>query len=649
MSQTKTKRIRWTKAERIAWRPPERICPSEWAERYRVLPDDQSKRAGPWRHVNAPYLTGLMDVCAADGVVEVNIMKASQAGVSEAVRNVMGYWMTCVPAPIGLTLPSKDTGASIITDRIIPMLHATSCLRELVTNRNKDLRKTGIKLRNNVRLRLMWSGSASSLASHPIRFAVCDEVDKFDSWAGKEADPVSLVKARLRTYEDQAKQINISSPTTRAGRISQLYEESTVKLHYAIRCPHCNALQRPVFDRVRWPKLDREKSARTRAHLIESQRMAYYLCDGCDQKITEDDKAWASVNGAWRDDDGNVVNMRGPFPRETKIGLHLPAFACQWCSWSKIAADFIRAEGDPSALFVWRTNTLGEPMEDQLEKPQMTRFMGMFKGPDEGIAPQWASVLIGTIDTQHDHFWGVVRAWGGGLNSQLVWQGRLNSFDELDTVFLRREWPIAGLDGRTHRCDWVGIDSGGTKLPTDVVSRTMEVYQWVYERMNYFNVHALKGATRARGAGVYAWKTKAVIDAGPMRGQQLLLTMLDTQHWQDVLHKLYNSGKWRLNGKVDQIYAEHMSNMHKTSQHDRRGVIEMWRPISTGVRVDLRDCEVYQVAAAYDCTIHLQPEVAIEDEKTYAVVPSSVVPPVQPKQPDRRFSGGSGWAVTRFK
>jgi len=57
----------FTTQEREAWYVPPPMKPSEWAEKYRVLPKDQSAHPGPWRNERAPYLRGLMDLCAAPG------------------------------------------------------------------------------------------------------------------------------------------------------------------------------------------------------------------------------------------------------------------------------------------------------------------------------------------------------------------------------------------------------------------------------------------------------------------------------------------------------------------------------------------------------------------------------------------------------
>jgi phage terminase large subunit GpA-like protein len=100
----------WLPSERAAWWPAERLSPSTRAEQHRVLSRTQSARLGRWSNAQAPYLTGLMDLCARRDIEEITIVKAAQIGVSEAIRNVIGYYAHQEPDPILLVLPDERTG-----------------------------------------------------------------------------------------------------------------------------------------------------------------------------------------------------------------------------------------------------------------------------------------------------------------------------------------------------------------------------------------------------------------------------------------------------------------------------------------------------------------------------------------------------------
>ena len=163
----------WNEREREAWRIPKPIRPSEWAEKYRYL--FKSSIPGPYRNANAPYLRGIMDISSRPGCVQVNIMKAAQIGVSEAGRNLLGYWAHMDPDPVGLTLPDRIKGRKIIKSDILPLFKQTPVLRKRLDSEARDALIETISLNNGFQLDLMWSGSATSTASNPERRIINDE------------------------------------------------------------------------------------------------------------------------------------------------------------------------------------------------------------------------------------------------------------------------------------------------------------------------------------------------------------------------------------------------------------------------------------------------------------------------------------------
>ncbi len=107
----------FSQRESDALRIPEDMLPSEWAERYRILQEDEAALAGPWSNANAPYLVGIMDMSIKQGVRYVSLKKGVQGGISDAIRNVMGYWAMMDPSPVGLVLPNKEKGEQIVRNK----------------------------------------------------------------------------------------------------------------------------------------------------------------------------------------------------------------------------------------------------------------------------------------------------------------------------------------------------------------------------------------------------------------------------------------------------------------------------------------------------------------------------------------------------
>ena len=628
--------MRWSEEVKNIFRPRERLRPSQWATRHRRLPQGQSAEVGPWRNEKAPYLVGMMDVCAIPGVVQVNICKAAQVGGSEALRNVLGYWADYEPDPVGLTLPDEKKGKKIFINRVLPLFRETPVLQKLMTRRAADSQSELLRLRNGFLLHLMWSGSASALASDPMRRVLNDEVDKFIEWTGREADPVSLTWKRLRTYGNRKLQVNNSTPTTRFGKIWPLFENSTYLFFYFVPCPRCGLFQRLAFSQLKWEHPEEVRSKKALAELLEDgEADLWYECKGCGGRIEEGQKVELVRAGRWSSgrfeeltEDGRIVDLATvrQFPAGTRIGMQLSSLYCLWEGWRAAAAEFLRAEGDLAATFDFRTGTLGEPFEQQVERAAAGLFSEKCRRAElpEGIVPDWAVKLLATIDTQHDHFYLVLRAWGPMMRSQRVWHGRVERFAELDKLLFHTVWPFAG--GRTGerageraglQPELVLIDSGGTRLGGEAASRTMEVYAWAWGHRAV--VKPIKGASRSR-PGLFYWPGKGQIDVRGKHKRDINIWFLDTHHYNDRLAELLERQEtaadsqtgeersfeaWQLNQRDDEVYNEHLSSLHKIVVRKGSQVAQEWHPVTAGARHDYRDCEVYQIAAAYMALVHL--------------------------------------------
>ena len=89
---------------------------SEWADSHRLLPETSAARGGRWRTATTPYLAGVMDSVHEPGVRTIAVMKAAQVGVSEALNNVVGYFIASDPSS------SRDVGKRISSARSFVIL-----------------------------------------------------------------------------------------------------------------------------------------------------------------------------------------------------------------------------------------------------------------------------------------------------------------------------------------------------------------------------------------------------------------------------------------------------------------------------------------------------------------------------------------------
>ena len=329
----------WNDAELAAWAIPEQMKPSAWVAKFRYLPRNQSKRGGSiYSHEHAPYMRDLLDLSHARGVEQMNVMKFAQGGISEGlIRNDIAYCAANDPDPMGLTLPDRDKGRKIVANRVAPMFSDSPELAKLTSEHLWDIQNEQIKLRNGFILHLMWSGSASSMASDPICRVWNDEVDKHKAWVGRDASASASTWARILTYEERKFQGNVSTPTVRDGEIYRLWEASTVHLYYFVPCPKCGTFQRLLFPQLRYdsPKRRGKKPLSPRAlgsWLQKTGHSVWYECEHCGEKIHENEKAEMVRAGHWATEDGSIADAAAvsEWPRGTRIGIQISALYCLW-------------------------------------------------------------------------------------------------------------------------------------------------------------------------------------------------------------------------------------------------------------------------------------------------------------------------------
>src|SRR5664280_2857410 len=88
--------------------PPPTLTVSEWADRERRLSPEASAEPGQWETSRAEYLRGVMDSLSDPTVTLVVVAKGSQIGYTEALNNVLGFYIDQDPAPVLVIQPTVE-------------------------------------------------------------------------------------------------------------------------------------------------------------------------------------------------------------------------------------------------------------------------------------------------------------------------------------------------------------------------------------------------------------------------------------------------------------------------------------------------------------------------------------------------------------
>lgn len=623
----------WTAAERRAWKPPDRLGVVAWAERYRVLGPDQTAAPGPMRFDRAPHTRGiatLLECARRLGIEAAWVQKSGQVAASETVRSFIGWLADQRPSPVMLILPSEQKGREVIAHRLVPMFESCEPLRALHTDDARDISKSLISLTNGFALYLAWSGSPTSLASHPIGVIFADECDKFDASVSREADPLSLAMHRLKTYAGEQLFVGLSTPTVDDGPIVENRKACPVQLEYFCPCPHCGEYQTIDWGRMKIPEAQPGETKTAHANRVAVEQVITLECRGCAKPIHDGAErramqaagVWATVQAVdqrdfpqWAAEARTTGIVFHSWPRGRKVGLQIGDQSVLWVDWWRLAEEWIRSDGNPEARQDFYNSRLGLPNRVAVKTQAPERFAEKSKGAKllDGWVPEWATSLLATADTQSDHFYYVIRAWGPRLRSARVAHGVAADFEELRRLTLDSVFDVLGNGGGHMQPEILGIDVGGT--------RTQDVYQFALEDPR---VMCMRGANRRIERGIATSRANYRPPAGTTdfaNLPDLWVTDIDTNKYKDrlasmiagktqtlVRGEVVEEEQWALNQLDDDEYNRQMASEHRVKVRVNGRMVDVWQPVADGAANHYWDCEVYEVALTDVVRIGEQPE-----------------------------------------
>lgn len=567
---------------RDLWRPAREITVDRWAEERIVLPTGAAP--GPISFDVNPYLREPLRCLTRDDVAELVLCFSTQVGKSTFLHVALLHSIAEKKQPALLVLPTIDDAREVSVEQLQPIVRESPELARLWTGRKADLKAETIRLRG-VPLKFVGSNSPAALARKAIGTLAFDETDKYPSWSGREADPISLGTERTRTYVGDSKILKVSTVTTDRGYIWGEWESSEQRL-FEVPCPHCSGRQvlvlgdrHPGTGGIKWPK-------GARGPEIGRGLLAWYECEHCHERIDDVAKPAMLAGGRWTNPEASG-----------KVGFRLSCLYSPWLTWSDIASKFLEAQGNQGKLMNFRNSWLAEVWEDRYDELRAEHLRRRVQPYPLGEVPEEAHVLTAAVDVQADHFWFLIRAWGQNGRSWLVRLGQVPTWELLSTRLFRTVYRFRD-SGHKAKIAMVMIDSGWGE-------RTDEVYRYC----ELTGCQAVKGyAERPK-----PWQiSRGLIGPKPrgkrrreVHGRKVSLVTIDTSYYKTMLHRLTRTTdgdpeNWNLPTGLPEEYFRHMTAEQRVRSVDKRtGRVKLeWKVLHEGARNDYFDCEVYNLCAA---------------------------------------------------
>lgn len=549
-----------------ALRPLPDLTVSEWADKYRILPPEESE-GGPWRTDRFPPLRRIMDVLSPSHPCEtVVLMKSEQVGGTEVGMNWQGCTTHLEPGRFMIVHPTTQSMIRHSKSRIAKMISSTPVLKTLIKPPRKRDSGNTLLIKDYPGGSCIMTGANSDvgISSTPIRYAHLDEVDKYPVDVDNAGDTIAVIDGRMRTYRGKRKKYLSSTPKdAETSRIEPAYEDST-KERYHVPCPVCLHWQPLDWAQVKWEP--------------GKPKTAQYECIDCKERIPEGHKAWMLSEGEWVAEN----------PDHPIIGFHLSALYSPWMSWAEMAIDFLKSKDDPVLLKAFTNLKLGETWKETATLDASNVGLARRCESYGAEVPERVVVLTAGVDVQDDRLEIEIAGWAEGeeffsLAHEKLWGDPSGTevWNVLDEVL---KTPLSDLAGLPHYIQATGVDSGG--------HHTLQVYNFVRPRARR-RVWAIKGRAGAHPV----WPRE------PSRNNKgkVDLYLVGVDAAKEAIYsrlKTPGDGPGKMHfplGYGDDYFSQLTAEYQKTKLIKGRKVVEWWQ--KKGRANEVLDTVVYAYAA----------------------------------------------------
>lgn len=454
----------------------------EWAEEKFVLPKESSKEYGKYRIERTPFVREpLYELSPMSPTQEVVLIKPTQlAGTTIALIFLLGI-ADLYPGPAAFITVTVDMAKRFSKKRLTPSVKLLPCLKGKVkTIKSRDSQNT-ILMKEYPGGSWMLGGSnaAAAYRSESFKYVILDDYDGFDMDIEGEGDPGELADRRTGSFSD-SKIYKNSTPTIKGASNIERDFEPTSQGYFNVPCPHCNEYQY-----LRWGGKDSGFGIMFTRDDDNQIVDVWYECEHCHKRIDEHKKAWMLEHGKY-------VHK---YPSRPKRGFKYNALCSPlgWKNtWKVIAEKFLIAakdlkSGKPQKMKAWMNTMMAESWEEQGTSPEWESLSVRCEPYPDKHVPAGGLFLTAGVDTQDNRLAVLIRAWGRGEESWLVYHteiwGDPNSPDVWDQLDMILNAGYQHTDGHILQVSSTCIDAMG--------HRTQAVYN--YCRTRFPRIVAIQG------------------------------------------------------------------------------------------------------------------------------------------------------------
>jgi len=592
--------------------PPPRISVAKWAERYRFLAENTAL-PGRFSLQITPYLRGVLEAINDKRVRKIVCQKSAQVGWTDGVmNNYVGYVIHCDPSSMAIMFPREATYKKYSELKLEPMIEATPVLRPLVNLKSRSAdNKQDLKQFPGGFLMMFGSNSTDGVKSTPIKRVCVEEPDDCNLNIKGQGDSIKLAEERVKSFHDS--KILIGGTPTVAG-VSAIAQEmqASDQRSYWVPCHECGDAHVLNWDNVHWQSVD---GASHQVYGSANPDTAAYTCPHCgslwnDAQKNRNVRRAEELGFGWK----SAADFHGV------AGFYLNELYSSFpdSTMARLVEKYLTAEheastGELGAKIAFWNSTLGLPWEYQSDMPKPLALSTRAEAYAEFTVPWGGLLLTAGVDVQHDRLAVVIRAWGRGEESWLVYWGEIfgstlvataGAWLELDQLLGRDFEHASGSKMRVRAVSIDGSDGNRTEIVHAYVRpRRARGYMTVKgaseqtdDRREIFSTPRKVDLNKRQKPSKFGLDTYIV---GTTRAKDLILDnrlVLEgrgpgTLHWYADVRPDY----WEQ--LVSEVKAPSRTNRYRKA----------WQKLA-GVRNEVLDCEVYALHAARSVKTNLMRE-----------------------------------------
>lgn len=593
----------------LKFHPPEKISSTDWANKYRYLAQESSPIPGKYSTDITPWVPGMLDALDDPAVKEVVCRKSAQVAWTDGVwNNYLARRIHNDPCPIVLLFPKDKTIRKYLDQKFVPMIESSPALRPLVdvsTSRSSGNR-TDFKKFPGGFLALVASNAPDNVKSLSAPVVCVEEPDDCNTNVRGQGDSVKLLEERAKTYEYR-KVIFGGTPTVKGlSRVDKAYQASDQRA-FMIPCHECGDEHVLAWENVVW---DEGAEVPDEIFGTSQPNTARYVCPHCGVPWRDVDKNRNVRKGHWQANKpfrgvaGFYINeLYSPFPG-SKLAMLVERY---------LKARRELEQGDESDMIVFENSALGLAYEYKTDVPGEDTLRARADDYQEHTVPAGGLEITIGVDVQHDRLAIIVRAWGRGEESWLLFWGELAAartcIDPKDPVWDELDRYVFGVYqhalGFPIHVSAAGIDSSDGQTND-------AVYAYVRSRRRRgVKVMAIKGESNNINREIVSPPKKVDMNNKTTKASKygLQVYMVGTHKAKDLVFgrlKLQGRGPGRVHfyESVRSDYFEQVLSEIKAPSRQRGGR-KVYQPKS-GVRNEALDCEVYALHAARVLKLHVR-------------------------------------------